>query len=571
MEKRLILAIVLSFVLLAVYWIFFLNKPAPAPVYEPEPPPAKTTAQTVPREFQADPSETVAPPAAVPQETSSAAPEPQIPVSMEREQIVVVETPLYRAEWSNRGAVLRSWKLKNYDEETKNDEWLEMVNVEPDNLKTSNLYPFALDADFNRREGEAKLNDRINSAALFEPSAVSVNVRSGGRSELKFTYSDDTGLFVEKRFVFNGDGYDFDVFIDVRLNGVVQDLRILWGPGIGPSSLAAKRQRGLSNRGLVAYSAGKAFRMNERKYKPEQSVRPYVRWAAYEETYFTALFLVSTGQGTAVFEQKLFDNIPQYYLAVSGAASAYIGPKEFDRVKALDPAGKTKKLIQLGFFGGIVEFLIVIIRAIHKVVPNWGLVIIVLTIILKILFFPLTYSSTKSMAKMQEIQPKIKALRSKYKKHKTDVAMRRQMNEEMMKLYKEHGVNPAGGCLPLLIQLPVFWAIFSMLSAAIELRHSPFVFWIKDLSVKDPILLTPILMGVTQFISQKMTPSGADPSQARMMLIMPVIMTFFFIGFPSGLVLYWLTSNVLQIAQQHIMNRLQAKKKRQENETRRKK
>jgi YidC/Oxa1 family membrane protein insertase len=241
------------------------------------------------------------------------------------------------------------------------------------------------------------------------------------------------------------------------------------------------------------------------------------------------------------------------------------------RVKTLDSAGTTKKLIQTGLFGGIVEFLMIVIRAIYKAVPNWGLVIIILTIILKILFFPLTYSSTKSMAKMQEIQPKIKALRAKYKKHKADIAMRRQMNEEMMKLYKEHGVNPAGGCLPLLIQLPVFWAIFSLLSASIELRHSPFVFWIKDLSVKDPILVTPILMGITQFISQKMTPTGADPSQARMMLIMPVIMTFFFLGFPSGLVLYWLTSNVLQIAQQHIMNRLQARKKREQNEARRKK
>jgi YidC/Oxa1 family membrane protein insertase len=173
------------------------------------------------------------------------------------------------------------------------------------------------------------------------------------------------------------------------------------------------------------------------------------------------------------------------------------------------------------------------------------------------------------MARMQELQPKIKALRAKYKKSKTDIAQRRQMNEEMMKLYKEHGVNPAGGCLPMLIQLPVFWAIWRLLSVSIELRQSPFVFWIKDLSVKDPYLVTPILMGITQYISQKMTPTGADPSQARMMLIMPVIMTFFFLGFPSGLVLYWLSSNVLQIVQQHFMNRMQAKRKA--NEDRRKK
>ncbi|MBM3297766.1 MAG: membrane protein insertase YidC [Candidatus Aminicenantes bacterium] len=569
MEKRLILAIVLSFALLAVYWIFFLNKPVPPPAYERGVPPAVTSAQpSVPEtrtESQASPGEAAASLAAVQPGA------PVQPVSLEREQVVKVETPLYIAEWSNRGAVLKSWKLKKYEEEQKTGEWLEMVNSEPEELKLSNRYPFALDADFNRRQGEAMLNDKINAAALFKPSVTSVVIRPGGRQELAFTYADESGLFVEKKFVFNGDGYDFDVFITFRQNGIEQDYRVLWGPGIGPSSLAVKRQRGLSNRGLAAFSAGKAFRMSEQKYKPDQSIRPYIRWAAYEETYFTSLFLMPTGQGAAVFQQELVNNLPRYYLAVSGAASAYIGPKEIDRVKVLDQAGTTKKLIQTGFFGGIVEILIVVIRAIHKVVPNWGLVIIILTIMLKILFFPLTYSSTKSMAKMQEIQPKIKALRAKYKKHKTDIAMRRQMNEEMMKLYKEHGVNPAGGCLPMLIQLPVFWAIFSLLSAAIELRHSPFVFWIKDLSVKDPILVTPILMGITQFISQKMTPTGADPTQARMMLIMPVIMTFFFLGFPSGLVLYWLTSNVLQIAQQHIMNRLQARKKREASENSRRK
>ena len=174
------------------------------------------------------------------------------------------------------------------------------------------------------------------------------------------------------------------------------------------------------------------------------------------------------------------------------------------------------------------------------------------------------------MAKMQELQPKIKALRAKYKKAKQDIEQRRQMNEEMMKLYKEHGVNPAGGCLPLLIQLPVFWGVFRMLVVAVEFRHSPFALWITDLSVKDPYYITPILMGATQFIQQKMTPTTADPAQARMMLIMPVVMTVFFMNFQSGLILYWLTTNVLQIAQQALMNRMNAAKKRESDGKRRK-
>jgi protein translocase subunit yidC len=222
---------------------------------------------------------------------------------------------------------------------------------------------------------------------------------------------------------------------------------------------------------------------------------------------------------------------------------------------------ETKRVVRYGMFGFITEILFVSLRAIHKVVPNWGFAIIVLTILIKILFFPLTYSSSKSMARMADLQPKIKALRAKYKKAKTDIEQRRQMNEEMMKLYKEHGVNPAGGCLPMLIQLPIFWGFFRMLTVAIELRHSPWILWIKDLSVHDPTYVTPILMGVTQFISQKMTPTSADPAQARMMLIMPVVMTLFFLNFQSGLVLYWLTSNVLQIGQQALMNRMMQKKK----------
>lgn len=175
------------------------------------------------------------------------------------------------------------------------------------------------------------------------------------------------------------------------------------------------------------------------------------------------------------------------------------------------------------------------------------------------------------MAKMAELQPKVKALRSKYKKAKQDIAQRRQMNEEMMSLYKEHGVNPAGGCLPMLIQFPVLIGFFNLLRIAIELRRSPFMLWIKDLSVKDPYYVTPILMGITQYIQQKMSPTSADPTQARMMLIMPVVMTFLFMNFQSGLVLYWLTSNVLQIGQQYIMNRMIKKKKREESHGKRRK
>ncbi len=216
-----------------------------------------------------------------------------------------------------------------------------------------------------------------------------------------------------------------------------------------------------------------------------------------------------------------------------------------------------------GFFGAIVEVLLLGLKAFYRFIPNWGVAIIIMTLVIKIIFFPLTYSSTKSMAKMQELQPKIKALQAKYKKARRNIEERRKLNEEMMKLYKEHGINPAAGCLPILIQLPVFIAFYRLLVIAIELRRSPFILWIKDLSSRDPYYILPILMGITQYISQKMVPTSADPTQKRLTLILPIFMTIIFINFQSGLVLYWLTNNVLQIIQQYIMNRLMRRKKSQ--------
>jgi YidC/Oxa1 family membrane protein insertase len=360
-----------------------------------------------------------------------------------------------------------------------------------------------------------------------------------------------------------------EIELHVSKNG--QDIvpSLLWGPGIGNPSPAEMKQRFTASTGAAVYSGGKVYRMDERKYKPETSAYNFVDWAAYEENYFAALFVLPAQKGQAVFLQEAQGQgkAPAYFLSVSQPQAAFIGPKDFDALKTF--GHDTKKVINFGTFGSIAEILLVSVKFFFKLVPNWGIAIILLTLVIKIIFFPLTYSSTKSMARMAELQPKVKAIRAKYKKAKTDIAQRRQMNEEMMKLYKEHGINPAGGCLPLLIQLPIFWGVFRMLVASVEFRHAPFGLWLQDLSVRDPYYVTPILMGITQFISQKMTPTSADPSQAKMMLIMPFIMTIFFMNFQSGLVLYWLTTNVLQIAQQAIMNRMMARQKRENDGKRR--
>ncbi|MGQ9671843.1 MAG: membrane protein insertase YidC [Candidatus Aminicenantales bacterium] len=540
MEKRLILAIVLSFLVLFLYQaIFIKNRPQPQPGPESLP---------------------VAPPG-LEKEAAASAPELQgkkaeIPVSpieieevkAQSEEEIVVETSLFRAVWSNRGASLRSWKLKKYKDENQED--LDLVSLK---AKEAGLYPFYLETQ------DEELARKVNEG-LFLPSVHELILRDGEEGELKFYFSDRKSIFCEKIFVFTGGRYDFTVQLNVGKEDRIIESRLIWGPTIGNPALAEKRQQFGGNRGAAVLAANKVYRFDERKFKGESTVVNFIDWAAYEDNYIAAIFLTPLGQGNARFVKELTETTPRFFLSVSAPQRAYLGPKEFSQLREF--GFRAKKLINFGFFGGIAEILLISIRFIHKYIPNWGFSIILLTLLIKIIFFPLTYSSTKSMAKMQELQPKIKALRAKYKKARHDIAQRREMNEEMMRLYKEHGINPAGGCLPILIQIPVFWGFFRLLVVAIEFRHSPFILWIKDLSVKDPYYVTPILMGVTQFISQKMTPTSADPAQARMMLIMPVIMTVFFMNFQSGLVLYWLTNNVLQIGQQYLMNRMMGKKKR---------
>ena len=193
--------------------------------------------------------------------------------------------------------------------------------------------------------------------------------------------------------------------------------------------------------------------------------------------------------------------------------------------------------------------LLFFIKFLHQYISNYGVAIILLTIMIKLIFWPLGNISYRSMKEMQKLQPKIEELKEKYKNDKNKIG------QETMALYRSHKVNPMSGCLPILIQIPVFIGLYNTLLYAIELRHSPFFWWIQDLSAKDPYYITPIIMGATQFIQQKMTPTVGDPMQAKIMLLMPIVFTFIFLNFPAGLVIYWLLNNVLSIGQQVYINR----------------
>jgi YidC/Oxa1 family membrane protein insertase len=538
--KRYILAIVLCFVVLALYQMIFMKHPPAAqpPVQAPAPATQAPVEKLAP--VGGDTAQPSAP-AATPAHEG---------VSASSEETVAVGTTLYKAVWSNKGGTLRGWTLLKQLSESR--EPLELVSPRAAGL---GRYPFSLEA--KDIAAVAAVNDR-----LFRTSTTKLDLKDGEKGEVIFEYSDGNSIKVEKSFVFYGGRYDFDVRTDLWVDGKKVEPRIIWGPGLSEPGLVEKKQQFGGGNGIAVLAGDKVYRVAEKKFTLETSAYNFATWAAYEDNYMTALFMFTGAPGSALFErQPVGENEAAYYLSVSPPQKAYLGPKEFDRLRAL--GYKAKKLINFGFFGAIAEVLLIAMKWVHRYVPNWGFAIIIVTFLIKIVFFPLTYSSTKSMAKMQELQPKIKALRAKYKKAKQDINQRRQMNEEMMKLYKEHGINPAGGCLPMLIQIPVFWGFFRALVVAIEFRQSPFILWIKDLSFKDPTFILPVLMGGTQFISQKMTPTTADPAQAKMMLIMPVVMTVFFLNFQSGLVLYWLTNNVLQIGQQYLINRMMAKKKRE--------
>jgi len=225
----------------------------------------------------------------------------------------------------------------------------------------------------------------------------------------------------------------------------------------------------------------------------------------------------------------------------------YLGPKVIALLKELNVGAE--KAVRYGWFSPIAKILLRFVNLTHKVTKNYGADIIIISVLLKILFWPLTRKSYVSMKEMQKVQPEMAMLREKYKGDKA------RLNREMMDLYKRRKVNPLGGCLPMLVQIPIFFALYWALMGSIELRHAAFILWIRDLSYRDPIYVSPILMGVSMLWQQKMTPTAGDPRQAKMMMFMPIIFTFLFLTFPAGLVIYWLVTNILTIGQQYLINK----------------
>ncbi len=522
MEKRIILALAISFIIILIYYQFISPPPSPQKI---QPEKISVEKKVVDSEVPLKKIEVEIPPWTKDIE----------------EKIVRVETPLFRALISNRGGVLKSFVLKKYKDEKRSD--LELIPEIPPNA------PFPLNL---------KLDDSILflNNSFFLPSVTEINLRENEKKELILKYSWEN-LTVLKKFVFYGNSYLFEHEVSIIKEGEPISPSIYIGPRIGRFSPEEMKKR-MDKFNIVYWDGKNLVRKEDKKFNPGEIFRGLLKWSAYETNYFT-IIAISAQTSRILFEKiDVPKGEPLNYIVVSNPSAIYLGPKEFGTLKKTF-LGKEKieleKVVNFGWFGFIAQFLLIILNWLYKMIPNYGVAIIILTIILKVFLFPLTWTSMVSMAKMQKVQPRIKALREKYKKMKTDPEQRKKFNMELMNIYKEEGINPASGCLPMLLQLPILWGFFNLLSRAVEIRHKPFVLWIKDLSLKDPYYVIPILMGITQFIIQKMTPTGGDPSQKKIMLLMPVFLTIFFMNFPSGLVLYWLVQNILQIGQQYLMNK----------------
>ncbi len=540
MEKRVIIFLILSLTILVGYE-FLLRQMGLAP------PPAQEADQQAPvASVPRKPGATTAPPkdlpAAAAASISPAAHPNESPQAVTEETTEIV-TDLYRATISNRGGVIASWELTRYRLTPERDSPpVQLVHKEGKFLGPLSLH--TSDEALTRRVNEAlyEVERDFNKLDAAHPTGhITLTYRAPG-----------SPVRVQKQLTFHHASYVVDVA--VTTDGITGALNARLGTNFG----IVEWSEGLI--GLI----GPASRVDDKIEKDlpdtEHELKGNVKWVALQDKYFMSV-AIPTG-ATAVWVKKEGDRLASAQVRFPAPAAStplslrlYAGPKEFGILKSLD-AG-LEDTIDFGWFifgswdmvKAVAKPLFAVLQFLHDYTNNYGIAIVLLTVGIKLLFAPLQYKSYKSMKEMQLLQPKVLALQAKYKDD------RDRLNKELIKLYRDHKVNPVGGCLPMLLQMPVFVALFNVLYMTIELRQAPFLLWVTDLSIPDPYYVLPILMGVTMVIQQKITPTTMDPVQAKIMLMLPAFMTLLFLNFASGLVLYWFTNNLLTIGQQFVTDR----------------
>ncbi len=466
-------------------------------------------------------------------------------VAGQKEANFVIETDLYKVVFSNRGAVVRDWTLKKYTDD--NGKPLELVNTA---AVAKVGYPFQL--DFEQKKPATDLNNVLFDA---KPSPDGLSIT--------FEYADGA-VSAQKSFRFTKNDYLTHVSAEVRQNGSASPFLIAWRGGFGDAAGNPTDQRtiffDINDNKLgthVAKDAKNGPITNEGNFS----------FAAIEDKYFTAAFQPATGGplrlltfsdivATAVDPKEQPRPGAGIASPVRNDFAVFVGPKDIDILRQVNP--KLVNVVDFGWFWFLAKPLFFALHYVNnRWMHNYGWAIILVTILINLVLFPLRFTNLKSMKKMQALQPQIAAINDKYKGISLRDPRKQQQNEEVMALYKKHGANPMGGCLPMLIQIPFFIAFYKVLTVSIQLRHADWL-WVTDLSQPEhlAIHILPIVMIATQFFMQKMTPAtSTDPSQQRMMLMMPLIMGFFFYSLASGLVLYYMTSNLVGIGQQLLFNK----------------
>ncbi|MEE4261622.1 MAG: membrane protein insertase YidC [Desulfobacteraceae bacterium] len=553
-QARLLIAIVLSAAVFLVWQFFFVDRDAVQKTAEKtEQAPAKTE-QVQPAQ---QPSATEHKDPTI-EATGATGTEVAKPVQPGR--IITVETPLYRARISERGAGIVSFTLKNYRETVAKNSPLKEL-IPPESIFETVLLGY---------DGQslAGFDNAVFSANL---NADTLNVKEGSQ-KITFSWTSNQAVVVEKTYSFAPDSYLMGLDVNVK-NGSdrsIQDKLFITLRGT-----TAKDGQAYGFEGPSALINGSLEEVDTDDIADKNTYSGSIKWVSLQDRYFMTSIIPAQVEEASmrlyVKEGKLLES--QYLNPVSdirpGTQQAYqytlfFGPRSS---KILDAAGHDlSKALNFGFFDILAKPCVWLMNKLYSVIPNYGIAIIILTLLIKIVLWPLGSKSYKSMSEMKRIQPLMKEIREKYRDDK------KKMNEEVMGLYRTYKINPLGGCLPMIVQLPVFFALYRMLYQAIELRHAPFFLWIDDLSAPDrlgrfaiehiPFMEPPygipvltIIMGASMLLQQKMSPPMGDPTQAKMMMFMPIIFTVIFINFSSGLVLYWLVNNILSIAQQYYIQK----------------
>ncbi|HSP99407.1 MAG TPA: membrane protein insertase YidC [Candidatus Dormibacteraeota bacterium] len=542
-QRRVLLAIAVSLLIVALYQELIVHR-----FY---PPAEQATPATEPGSPAAAPGSTEKPAAADAEAKPAVAPE-----LAANARDVVVDTDLYRATFTTLGARLKGLELKRY-----------RTTVAPDSpplqliqFPAADRLPLGLTL---LGEGKSPTSD---ADVLYAADQSSVDLTAEGSATLTFKGQLPDGTTVQKRITAHGHDYLWSLDLEVGSVPVgYTQMSLGWDEGMNPAG---------PNAGEVVFDQVSVLQKNKLQLHPFAKfdgatpieAKGDIDWMGFSGRYFLAAVVP---QSDATNDLRVWMRRDQEHVqsvvifppaAFRAHADLYAGPKDIDRLETVGHG--LRKAVDLGWFTFIALPMLQALRFLHRFTGNFGVAIIVLTMVIKLLFFPLTRKSFESMRAMQKLQPEMQKIRERLKE-KPD-----EMNREVMELYKRHKVNPLGGCLPMVLQIPVFVGLYNALLNAVELRHAPFIGWITDLSAPDrlgsiqlpfvphpgiPVLT--VVMGVSMLVQQWMTPSAADPAQQRAMMIMPVVFTFMFINFPAGLTLYWLVNNLLTIGQQYAMSR----------------